>query len=88
VIGYMLAQESGGKEFAVAYLSRRLVGVETRYTFIKKLCLSLYYACNKLHHYLLTSSCTIICQRCHKIYVAKAYFEWQVRQVGLCFDRV
>jgi hypothetical protein len=62
VIGYVLAQEDGGKEFVVAYLSMRLIDVETRYTVIEKLCLSLYYACTKLRHYLLTSSCTIICQ--------------------------
>jgi hypothetical protein len=58
----MLAQENRGKEFVVVYLSRRLVGAEIRYTFIEKLCLSLYYACNKLRNYLLTPSCTIVCQ--------------------------
>jgi hypothetical protein len=61
VIGSVLTQEDEGKEFVVAYLSRRLVDTETRYTLIEKLCLSLYYACTKLCHYLLTSSCTIIC---------------------------
>jgi hypothetical protein len=32
------------------------------YTFIEKLCLSLYYLFTKLHCYLLTSFCTIVCQ--------------------------
>jgi hypothetical protein len=32
------------------------------YTFIEKLCLTLYYECTKCHHYLLTSSCTIVSQ--------------------------
>jgi len=32
------------------------------YTFIEKLCLSLYYACTKLRHYLLTSACIVVCQ--------------------------
>jgi hypothetical protein len=32
-----------------------------RYVFLEKLCLALYYACSKFQHYLLSSSCTIIC---------------------------
>ena len=36
--------------------------METRYTFIEKLCLSLYYACTKLRHYLLSSTCIVTCQ--------------------------
>jgi hypothetical protein len=43
-------------------LSRRLVDAEIRYKFIEKLCLSLYFACNKLRRYLLSSVCTIVCQ--------------------------
>jgi hypothetical protein len=41
VIGSLLMQEDGGKEFVVAYLSRRLVYAEMRYTSIEKLCLSI-----------------------------------------------
>jgi hypothetical protein len=47
VIGAVLTQETGGKEHVVTYLSRRLVDAETRYTFIKKLWLCLFYACTK-----------------------------------------
>ena len=43
-------------------MGRRLIDVETRYTFIEKLCLSLYYACTKLRHYLLSSTCIVTCQ--------------------------
>jgi hypothetical protein len=43
----------------VTYLSRRLVDAETRYTFIKKLCLCLFYTCTKCRCYLLSSYCTI-----------------------------
>jgi hypothetical protein len=43
----------------VTYLSRRLVDAETRYTFVEKLCLCLFYACTKIRCYLLSSSCTI-----------------------------
>ena len=47
VIGAVLAQEDGGKEYTIAYLSRRLIDAETQYVFIEKLCLSLYYSCAK-----------------------------------------
>jgi hypothetical protein len=43
----------------VTYLSRRLVDAETRYTFIEKLCLCLFYACTKCGCYLLSSHCTV-----------------------------
>lgn len=62
VIGAVLTQEVEGKEYIVTYLSRRLLGAETRYVFIEKLCLSLYYACTKLRHYLLSSTCVVACQ--------------------------
>jgi ribonuclease HI len=62
IIGAVLTQEDESKEFLVAYLSRRLVDAETRYSFIEKLCLALYYACTKCHHYLLTSSCIVTSQ--------------------------
>jgi hypothetical protein len=50
VIGAVPLQEEDGKEFSVAYVSRRLVDAETRYVFMEKLCLSLYYACSKFRH--------------------------------------
>ena len=51
-IGSMLAQENESrKEQAVYYLSRILTDVEKRYAVIKKLYLSLYFACMKLRHY-------------------------------------
>jgi hypothetical protein len=62
VIGAVLTQETDGKEYIVAYESRRLLDAETRYTFIEKLCLSLYYDCTKLRHCLLFSTCYVACQ--------------------------
>ena len=38
------------------------VSLSQRYTSIEKLCLSLYYACTKLRHYLLSSTCIVVCQ--------------------------
>ena len=48
VIGDVLTQEAEGKEYVVTYIGRRLIDAETEYTFIEKLCLSLYHACTKL----------------------------------------
>jgi len=62
VIGAVLTQEAEGKEYVITYLSRRLIDAETRYTFIERLCLCLFYACTKLRYYLLSSSCIITCQ--------------------------
>ena len=36
--------------------------METRYILTEKLYLSLYYACTKLKHYLLSTTCIIVCQ--------------------------
>ena len=62
VIGAVLAQQDGGKECIIAYLSRRLLDAETRYVFIEKLCLSLYHACTRFRPYLLSSTCVVACQ--------------------------
>jgi hypothetical protein len=62
VIGAVLRQVTEGKEHIVTYLSRCLIDAETRYSFIKKLCLSLFYSCSKLRHYLLSSICVVACQ--------------------------
>jgi hypothetical protein len=62
VIAVVLTQETDGKEYVVAYESRRLLDTETRYTIIEKFCLSLYYVCTKLRHYLLSSTCYVAWQ--------------------------
>jgi hypothetical protein len=48
VIGAVLTQVTEGKEHIITYLSQSLIDAETRYYFIEKLCLSLFYACSKL----------------------------------------
>jgi hypothetical protein len=62
VIGAVLTQVMEGKEHTMAYLSRCLINAETRYSFIEKLCLSLFYTCSKLQYYLLSSTCIVACQ--------------------------
>ena len=62
VIGAILTQETEGNKYVITYVGRRLIDAETRYTFIEKLCLSLYYVCTKLRHYLLSSTCIVTCQ--------------------------
>jgi hypothetical protein len=48
MIGVVLMQVMEGKEHTITYLSRHLIDAKTRYSFIEKLCLSLFYACSKL----------------------------------------
>jgi hypothetical protein len=62
VIGAVLMQVMEGKEHIITYLSQCLIDAETRYSFIEKLCLSLFYAYSKLQHYLLSSTCVVACQ--------------------------
>jgi hypothetical protein len=59
VIGAVLTQETEEKEHMVTYLSQRLVDARTRYTFIEKLCLCLFYECTKCRCYLLSSHCIV-----------------------------
>ena len=61
-IGAVLTQENEGKEYAITYLSRWLVDAEKKYSFIKKICLCMFYACTKLGYHLLSNSCTVYCQ--------------------------
>jgi hypothetical protein len=62
VVGVVLTQEFEAKEHIITHVCRRLLDAETRYSFIEKLCFSLYYACTKLRHYLLASTCIVACQ--------------------------
>ncbi|KAL1308714.1 hypothetical protein AAHE18_17G126100 [Arachis hypogaea] len=59
----MLAQyDKNGHERAAYYLSRVLTDIETRYSPIEKLCLSLYYTCMKLKCYMVAKSVRVIAQ--------------------------
>jgi hypothetical protein len=62
VIWDVLTQVTEGKEHVITYLSLCLIDSETRYSFIEKLCFSLFYACCKLRHYLLSRICVVVCQ--------------------------
>jgi hypothetical protein len=62
VIGAVLRQVTEGKKHITTYLSRCIIDAKTRYCFIKKLCLSLFYVCSKLQHFLLSSTCIVTCQ--------------------------
>ena len=62
-IGCLLAQNNAsGHEQAIYYLSRILTPTEIKYSFIEKLCLTLYFACSKLRHYLLKHRIYVISQ--------------------------
>jgi hypothetical protein len=62
IIGAVLMQVTEGKEHIITYFSRCLIDTETRYSFIEKRCLSLFYTCSKLRQYLLSSACVVACQ--------------------------
>jgi hypothetical protein len=62
VIEAVLTQVTDGNEHIITYLSRRLIDAKIRYSFIEKLCLSLFYDCSKLRHYLLSSTCIVAYQ--------------------------
>jgi hypothetical protein len=62
VTGAVLMQIMEGKEHIITYLIWHLIYVEARYSFIERLCLSLFYACFKLRHYLLSSTCVVACK--------------------------
>jgi hypothetical protein len=62
VIRVVLTQVMDNKEHILTYLSQCLIDTETRYSFIQRLCLSLFYAYSKLCYYLLSSTCIIACQ--------------------------
>jgi ribonuclease HI len=58
-IGSALIQEFEKKEWIVAYLSRKLLDPQTRYSAAEKLCLCVYYSCTKFRHYLLNAKCVV-----------------------------
>jgi hypothetical protein len=53
VIGAVLLQEEDGKEFLETYVGRCLLDAETRYVFVEKHYLSLYFACARFRQYIL-----------------------------------
>ncbi|XP_075515394.1 uncharacterized protein LOC142550036 [Primulina tabacum] len=60
-IGCLLVQNNHERnEQAIYYLSRFLTPVEVKYSVIEKLCLTLYYACTKLRHYLIQSRVFVV----------------------------
>jgi hypothetical protein len=59
--GYVDAS-NGGQGTHHHILEPHLIDAKTRYSFIEKLCLSLFYACCKLRHYLLSTTCVVACQ--------------------------
>jgi len=60
-LGALLAQkDDDGYEQAIYYLSRTLIGAESRYNPIKKECLALVFAIQKMRHYLIGQNLHVI----------------------------
>lgn len=60
-LGALLAQHNEeGKEHALYYLNRTMVGTELNYSPMEKIYLALVFALQKLQHYLLTTTVHLI----------------------------
>ncbi|XP_022895322.1 uncharacterized protein LOC111409511 [Olea europaea var. sylvestris] len=60
-LGALLAQvNEEGKENALYYLSRTLVGAEMKYSPIEKMCLALIFAAKKLRYYMLSHTINLV----------------------------
>ena len=60
-LGAMLAQNNDdGKENALYYISRTMVGAEINYSPMEKICLAVIFAIQKLRHYLLSHQIILI----------------------------
>ena len=60
-LGAMLAQcNDEGKENALYYISRTMVGAEVNYSSMEKICLALVFSVQKLRHYLLSHQIILI----------------------------
>ncbi|KAL2505477.1 Ribonuclease H [Abeliophyllum distichum] len=60
-LGALLVQiNDEGKENALYYLSRTLVGAEMNYSPIEKICLALIFAAKKLRHYMLAHTINLV----------------------------
>ncbi|XP_020238928.1 uncharacterized protein LOC109817973 [Cajanus cajan] len=62
IAGMLSQDDENGIERAIYYISRMLVEAEIRYTPLEKLCLSLYYACTKLKHYIKPYDVFVFCR--------------------------
>jgi hypothetical protein len=58
----VVVQVYDSKEKVVFYLSGRMLGMETRYHEMEKLCLCLFFTCTKLRHILLFAEIIVICK--------------------------
>nr|KYP38119.1 Retrotransposable element Tf2 [Cajanus cajan] len=62
IAGMLSQDDENGIERAIYYINKMLVEAEIRYTPLEKLCLSLYYACTTLKHYIKPYDVFVFCQ--------------------------
>jgi len=85
-MGCVLGQhdETGRKERAIYYLSKKFTECESRYTVIEKLCCALVWATKRLRHYMLYHTTLLISKVdplryiCDKPYLSSRIARWQV----------
>ncbi|TYK00337.1 uncharacterized protein E5676_scaffold451G001590 [Cucumis melo var. makuwa] len=77
-LGAFLAQEEEkGKECALYYLSRTLVEAKVNYSLIEKMCLALFFAINKLRHYMQTFTVHLVTKADPIKYVLSSTKKWR-----------
>ena len=85
-MGCVLGQhdETGRKEMAIYYLSKKFTECESRYTVIEKLCCALTWAAKRLRQYMLYHTTWLISKLdplryiCEKPYLSSRIARWQV----------
>jgi hypothetical protein len=85
-MGCVLGQhdETGRKEMAIYYLSKKFMECESRYTVIEKLCCALTWAAKRLRQYMLYRTTWLISKLdplryiCEKPYLLSRIARWQV----------
>nr|KYP76636.1 Retrovirus-related Pol polyprotein from transposon gypsy [Cajanus cajan] len=62
IAGMLSQDDKNGIKRAIYYISRMLVEAKIKYNPLKKLCMSLYYACTKLKHYIKPYDVFVFCR--------------------------
>ena len=85
-MGAVLGQhdETGRKECAIYYLTKKFNDCEAKYSIMEKTCLSLIWAVQKLRHYMMANPVQLLCQHdpikflFQKLAMVGRCIKWQV----------
>ena len=89
-LGTLLAQEQGGVEKPVYYISKLMKGLELRYSTDEKVCLSLAFAVSKFNRYFLRHHIQLVTKsNSVKYLITRPQLHWRMAQwviLTLCHD--